>query len=131
MRKDTKNWLDMAEDDLQTAEHMLETGRYVYVIFMCHLSIEKTLKGLVTEETKKIPPKTHDLLYLTQKAAAQFAPEILDFVGMINNTSIATRYPRDFSRLISSYPKEVASDYLKRTKEVVQWLRQDPRLRES
>jgi len=131
MRKDTNNWLDMAEYDLQTAEHMLETGRYVYVIFMCHLAIEKTLKALVTEETRKIPPKTHDLLYLTRKASVQFAPEMLDFVGMINNASIATRYPMDFSRLISSYPEEVASDYLKRTKEVVQWLKQDSKLKES
>ncbi len=131
MRKDTKNWLEMAEYDLQTGEHMLQSGRYVYVIFMCHLSIEKTLKALVTEETGKAPPKTHDLLYLTQKAAVRFATEMLDFVGMINNASIATRYPRDFSRLISSYPKEAANDYLERTKGVVRWLRQDFRLRES
>ncbi|MCL0094232.1 HEPN domain-containing protein, partial [Dehalococcoidia bacterium] len=38
---------------------MLQSGRYVYVIFMCHLSIEKTLKGILTEETSTIPPKTH------------------------------------------------------------------------
>ena len=121
----------MAEYDLQTAEHLLQSGRYVYVIFMCHLSIEKTLKGILTEETSTIPPKTHDLLYLTQKTAIRFIPEMLDFVGMINNASIATRYPRDFSRLISSYPKEVANDYLERTKGVLRWLRQDFRLRES
>ncbi|MCL0057154.1 HEPN domain-containing protein [Dehalococcoidia bacterium] len=131
MRKDTKNWLEMAEYDLQTAEHMLQSGRYVYVIFMCHLSIEKTLKGILTEETSTIPPKTHDLLYLTQKTVIRFTPEMLDFVGMINNASIATRYPRDFSRLVSSYPREVANDYLERTKGVVRWLRQDFRLRES
>jgi hypothetical protein len=50
---------------------------------------------------------------------------------IINNASIATRYPRDFSHLISSYLREVANDYLARTKGVVLWLRQDFRLRES
>jgi len=39
MRKDTANFLASAEYDLNTAEHMLKTGRYIYVIFMCHLSI--------------------------------------------------------------------------------------------
>jgi len=32
---------------------------------MCHLAIEKALKAIVCEETKKAPPKTHDLIYLT------------------------------------------------------------------
>ena len=31
------NFIASAEYDLNTAEHMLKTGRYIYVIFMCHL----------------------------------------------------------------------------------------------
>ena len=29
-------WIDIADYDLKTAEAMLETGRYLYVGFMCH-----------------------------------------------------------------------------------------------
>ena len=43
---------------------MLATGRYLYVIFMCHLALEKTLKAIAAEAQQKTPPKTHDLLYL-------------------------------------------------------------------
>jgi hypothetical protein len=55
IRKDTQNWIVLAEYDLETARHMLSTGRYLYVIFMCHLSLEKMLKAHVTEVTQTIP----------------------------------------------------------------------------
>ena len=36
---------------------MLKTGRYVYVVFMCHIAIEKLLKAIVAEITDKTPQK--------------------------------------------------------------------------
>jgi len=50
MRKETKNWLDTAKYDITTAQHMLNTGRYIYVIFMCHLAIEKILKAVINKK---------------------------------------------------------------------------------
>lgn len=38
-------WLDIADYDLDTAEAMYQTGRWLYVAFMCHQVIEKTLKA--------------------------------------------------------------------------------------
>lgn len=49
MYEETKNWLEMAEYDLRTATHMMKAGRNIYVIFMCHLAIEKLLKAIVVE----------------------------------------------------------------------------------
>ena len=46
---------------------MFRSGRYFYAVFMCHLSIEKSLKGLYTKVLNDIPPKTHNLLYLLDK----------------------------------------------------------------
>ena len=34
-------WLDIADYDLDTAEAMYQTGRRLYVAFMCHQTIEK------------------------------------------------------------------------------------------
>jgi len=31
---------------MKTAEVMFNTKRYIYIVFMCHLSIEKAFKGL-------------------------------------------------------------------------------------
>ena len=48
MNKDQKflYWLDIAKYDLKTAEAMLTSGRFVYVVFMCQQSLEKLAKGL-------------------------------------------------------------------------------------
>jgi HEPN domain-containing protein len=97
LRKDTKNWIALAEYDLETARHMLGTGRYLYVIFMCHLSLEKILKAHVTEATQSIPIKTHDLIYLVKKCGLEIPPAYLDFVGKINTASIPYPLPGGFT----------------------------------
>lgn len=112
VRKETKNWLETSEYDLNTAEHLLSTGRYLYVIFICQLSIEKMLKALYCEDTGKLPPKTHDLVYLLKLAKLEPPENIKDFIGKINNASIITRYPEDLSKIISDYPEEVQETIL-------------------
>lgn len=37
-------WTALADYDAETAAAMLRTGRYLYVGFMCHQSVEKMLK---------------------------------------------------------------------------------------
>jgi len=114
--------------DLKTAEHLFKSRRYVYVIFMCHMSIEKLLKAILTESNLKSSPKTHNLLYLIKEAGLKIPQDFFDFIARINNTSIATRYPENFKSLVSSYPKNIAKSYLKKTKEALKWLRQNEKL---
>ncbi|MBU1746033.1 MAG: HEPN domain-containing protein [Proteobacteria bacterium] len=54
----------VAARDIKTADHMFETKRYVYVLFMCHLATEKLIKALYEATTKEMPPKTHNLVLL-------------------------------------------------------------------
>ena len=131
MLKATENWLAQVDYDLATAEHMLNAGRYIYVVFMCHLALEKVLKALVTEEAQKLPPRTHNLIDLAQRAKLTLSQEHRDFVGKINDASIVTRYPDDLSKIVSQYPESVAQEYLEKTKEAIAWIRQDPRLQTS
>ena len=129
MKKETENWLKMVEYDLATAKELFKTGRFVYVIFMCHLAIEKTLKAIICEETNKVPPKTHDLIYLINLGKIVLPNDLLDFVGIINNASVVTRYPEDLSKIISNYPKEITQKYLNKTLEVIKCIKKDPRLK--
>jgi HEPN domain-containing protein len=129
MRNDAENLMVSAEYDLVTAEHMQKTGRYIYVVFMCHLAIEKMLKAVAVETTNKPAPKTHNLLYLTKLAEINFPVQHIEFVSKINNASIITRYPEDFSKLVEVYPSDVSASYLEQTKDVIAWLRQSTRLK--
>ncbi len=131
MRKDTANWIALADYDVETARHMLETARYLYVVFLCHLALEKMLKAHVVEKTRTIPIKTHDLIYLVKKSELEIPENYLDFIGKINTASIPTRYPDDLQRALKEYPKSVAQDYLAQTQELLQWLRTHPNLNKS
>ena len=62
--KPFEEWMLQADYDLETAEALFKSGRLVYVIFFCHLSLEKMLKALWTKKFEKVPPKTHDLEFL-------------------------------------------------------------------
>lgn len=130
MRKDTKSFKSSAEYDLQTAESMLKSGRYIYVVFMCHLSIEKMLKAIVAEVTKQIPPKTHNLIYLIKLGEINLPQGLFDFVTKINNASIVTRYPEDFQKLLDVYPEDVVEKYFVQAKEVIQCLKESEKLKE-
>ncbi len=55
MRDDTRNWIACAEYDLETARSMFDSARYLYVVFMCHLALEKLLKAHVTEVIQAEP----------------------------------------------------------------------------
>jgi len=109
---------------------LLETGRYLYVIFLCHLSLEKMLKAHVAEVTQTLPIKTHDLIYLVKKCGLELPKTYLDFIGKINTASIPTRYPDDLQRALKEYPKSVAKDYLSQTQEIIKWLKEHPNLNE-
>ena len=131
MIDDTRNWIALADYDLETAGHMLATGRFLYVVFLCHLALEKMLKAHVTEVTQTIPVKTHDLIYLVKKCSLELPQEHLEFIGKINTASIPTRYPEDLQRALADYPESVTRMYLKQTTEVLQWLKQRPNLNKS
>lgn len=130
-REDTANWIALADYDIEIARHMLATERYLYVIFLCHLALEKLLKAHVAEVTQTVPIKTHDLIYLVKKCNLEFPENHLDFVGKNNTAGIPTRYPDDLQRSLKEYPKSVVNNYLNQTVELIEWLKHHPNLSES
>jgi HEPN domain-containing protein len=67
MGQEPDQWFKQAQYDLSTAEAMVDAKKYIYVIFMCHLAIEKALKGLYLKKVSNIPPQAHNLLFLLEK----------------------------------------------------------------
>jgi len=126
-----KNWIKSSNYDIKTAEHMFMTGRYVYVLFMCHLAVEKLLKALYETVLDRIPPKTHNLILLSNAIKLEYSDYQLKIVESLNDLSIVTRYPEDIEELIRAFKKERVADYFKQTKALLRWLKKDPRLRKS
>jgi len=107
---------------------MFKAGRYIYTVFMCHLSLEKMLKAKVEENKDKTPPKTHDLVYLVSLAGLSPDKDTEKFIVEISNLSIVTRYPKDFSRMLKDFSQERVELILLKTKEAFQWIKQSIQL---
>jgi HEPN domain-containing protein len=109
---------------MNTAEFMFDGSRYFYAVFMCHLSIEKALKGFYYEKLKNVPPKVHNLVYLLNKIAL-IPPEPLSrFIVKLNEANIATRYPEDLGELQKNYTEKVVKDIILKSREVLTWIKE-------
>jgi len=126
-KKSLRNWIATAEYDLTTAEHMLTTGRYIYVVFMCHLAIEKTLKAHVEALEDKLPPKIHDLVTLSDRAALEIPEDMNRILLELNKVSVPTRYPEDLQNSLAQFTNEYCSRIINETRGLLQWLRSHPR----
>jgi HEPN domain-containing protein len=124
LNKNTENWLSQASYDYETALTLRQSGRNIYAVYMCHLSIEKALKGLLLEVSKETPPKTHSLILLVNKIGKKPNEDIGKFLLQLNDASVATRYPEDFSKLLNTYTDVLADSILVRTKEALAWIKQ-------
>jgi len=123
MNEVVKNWTRSSQYDIKTADALYRSKRYVYVIFMCHLSVEKALKAIVLTRKKKPAPKTHDLLRLIELGEIHVPEKHRPILAHLNEASVPTRYPEDVSKLVRHYNRSAAQRYLKETKSLLQWLR--------
>lgn len=60
----------MSDYDLETANAMLLTGRYLYVGFMCYQTIEKILKAYGTNCLMEVPLKIYSLSRLAERTGS-------------------------------------------------------------
>ncbi len=121
MEKLTDEWFKQAEYDLGTAEAMFRTRRYIYTVFMCHLCLEKALKGLLAKRRLALF-KSHDLVFLLDKIGADIPERHAEFLEMLNEVSVPTRYPDELDRLVAQYPRKRTAEILERSREVYAWL---------
>ena len=108
---------------MDTADAMFRSGRYFYAVFMCHLSIEKSLKGLYSKELAEVPPKTHNLLYLLKKIEKKPDQDLLKFITKLNTASVATRYPDDLAKIQAAYTEEITKEMIEKSKDVFKWVK--------
>lgn len=123
MEKRTKEWLLQADYDLDSARYLHQGGRHIYAVFMCHLAVEKALKGWYFEKRREFPPKSHNLVFLLNEIAV-VPPEVHGrFVVRLSGASIPTRYPEDLARMRRDFTGDIVGEILSGTREVVSWIK--------
>ncbi len=99
MERRTEEWLRQSDYDMDAADYMFQGGRYLYAVFMCHLAVEKALKGLYFERLWETPPRSHSLVYLLNAVGIVPPEKPGKFIARLSETSIPTRYPEDLAKV--------------------------------
>ena len=117
-----KYWFSSAKQDWETTQALLKSHRYMHALFFCHLTLEKTLKCIITQN-KETPPITHDLLLLTEKAKIELSAEQAQLLSDVNAFNIRARYDdyknSFYKRATASYAKK----YIKEINKFKIWLK--------
>ena len=119
VKKQIQYWVDGAKNDFESAIVLIESKRYLHGLFFCHLVIEKMIKAHVVKNTNEIAPKSHNLLYLVEKANLKLAEEDEIFLGILMKYQIQGRYP-DYNPKIPN--RSDVKKYIQHTKRMMQWL---------
>jgi len=109
MRRETEEWLKLADEDLQSAEYLFEKGLFRMVCFHAQQSVEKVLKSVLAEREVEIP-RIHNLLDLNNSAKKLgYVTSLTDEEAIFLNTIYRWRYPPDLGLLPSGEPTELDS----------------------
>lgn len=126
MNDKTLYWLDLSDYDIKTAEAMLETKRYLYVGFMCHQSIEKLFKAVMSGKDLEPAPKIHNLIRLAElsKVFDDMPEKHKETLFLLNPLNIESRYPTYKEEMLKQLDEKRCKNILESTKELIEWIRQ-------
>ncbi len=117
-------WIESADEDYNVMLDLKEKNRNTYCLFFGQMVIEKLLKALYAKNNKGAPyaPKTHDLLYLSEKLNLELTEEQEVTLNEITTFNLSTRYD-DYKRAFyNKCTDEYTEEQINKIKEVIAWL---------
>ena len=123
--KTIENWIAISKYDIDTAEAMLASGRYLYVAYTCQQSIEKFLKAIYVKEKNITPPYTHNLRRLASELSVSkiLSEDHQEFIDKLNSYYIESRYSEEIEQLSRTIDKNKAAEIFNKTNELLEWLK--------
>lgn len=122
---DTENqiayWESGALYDLESAKILIERNRLLHGLFFCHLVLEKIIKAHVVKKTQEIAPRSHNLIYLSEKANLIFNEDDEIFLGILMKYQLQGRYP-DYNPIVPN--KNKVLEYLFKTENLLKWIKE-------
>jgi HEPN domain-containing protein len=122
-----QKWLEQVNEDILTAEVLCNSGRWLYVGFLCHQAVEKLIKAYWFAAREDEPMYLHNHFRLLEGCGLK--PQLTDaqrrFLEIMSPMYIAGRYP-EYKNQVARMLNEKGSIYLiEQTKEFRQWILQE------
>ncbi|MDR2206211.1 MAG: HEPN domain-containing protein [Flavobacteriaceae bacterium] len=119
-------WMDLSDYDMESADAMFETKRYLYVGFMCHQAIEKIFKAYYSKLKEDAPPYIHKLVRIAELAGFydEFSEAQKKFIDTIEPLNIKARYPDYKANLLKQLSPQICQTLIRETKILQQWIKE-------
>ena len=118
-------WTEVSDYDLDTADAMFRTGRWLYVGYMCHQTIEKAFKAFWCSRKEEPAPYSHNLINLAQSCGLGqlLSDEQKVFVSEMMPLNIEARYPSYKQSISDALSEERCKEIITKTRELQQWVK--------
>jgi len=120
-KRTIKYWLESSIKDWKVAQHLFEKKDYHYALFFGHLTIEKILKALYVDKCNTVPPFTHSLNLLAEKASLKLTDEQKKLFETITDFNIEARYPSEKFSFEKKCTRKYTKEYLLKIGETKEW----------
>ena len=119
-----KRWLSIVDEDLSVADDLYKTGHWLYVGFMCHQVIEKTLKAYWCVCRDDDPPYLHDHDRIAKGCGlyTKMSEEQKDFLQGIRDLNIEARYQDAKDAASRKLNSDNTAKILETTKQLHEWI---------
>ena len=94
LAEQVQSWLDIAQDDLKSAQLLLKGKQLLNAAYFCQQAVEKSFKACI-QAKGEYPPKSHNLLVLAEEAGLSDSvdAEGQKLLATLTEFAIEARYP--------------------------------------
>lgn len=113
-------WKLTASKDWDAVDSLLKGKNYVQALFWAHLVLEKLLKAHWIKDNKEDnPPKTHNLIKLTEHISLTFSESEKRFLEKMNDFQIEGHYPEYINNIYKIYKEKQTTIILEQVQELI------------
>lgn len=120
----SQKWLEQVDEDILAAESLFNSGRWLYIGFLCHQAIEKLIKAywFATREDEPIYLHNHFRLLEGCGLKSELNDEQRRFIEIMAPMYIAGRYPEYKSQVARMLNDKGSAYIIEKTKEFKSWI---------
>lgn len=121
-----QKWLEQVDEDILAAEALYKSGRWLYIGFMCHQAVEKTIKAywLATRDDEPMYLHNHFRLLDGCGLKSELSDQQRRFIEILSPMYIAARYPEYKSQVARMLNEKGSAYMIDETKRFKQWILQ-------
>lgn len=121
MKKETKVWIEQAEDDYKNCNLLTKSKSYRGAVLFAQQSVEKILKAYILEFKNEIPRKTHRIEHLLKDTELNFDNFDIKHIEELSKSYTWVRYPDMSQRFYTK--KDITEMLLVVAKELYLWVK--------